>query len=400
MIGRLCASGRAVSRRITFQSLTVLACSCLCGGFTFALQAPQTPPGRDAIPAASKPAAAPKYTPNAAPLPNLVMARDPRLHYVGRFDASDSAGPRCDWAASAVTLRFIGTAVNVRLRESGNNDEYDVRLDRRPPWPLVAKYGTRLYRVYAGTSPGPHTLTLVKRTEPFFGTSQFEGFQIARGGRLLPPAPRSPRRLEVIGDSMSCGYGDEAENQKAHFSSTTENADLAYGAVAARAMDAEYFCIAWSGRLMWPKFTMGEIYDRTIATDPESVWDFSRWVPQAVVIALGGNDFRNRIPDENGWTVGYEAFIARVRRNYPAALIYCAPSPMLPADKDVALRADLHRIVQAENEKGDAQVKYLDFAPQKASDGYGADFHPSLKTHRIMASALSAALNKDLGWKL
>lgn len=369
------------------RSFALLFCSCL-GGLAVLL-AQQTP---------SMGSAALAQGADMPPLPNLVMADDPRIRYVGRFDTTDSAGPRCDWAASAVTLRFVGDAVNVRLNESDNNDEYDVMVDGTRDAPLVAKYGTYLYRVYTGTTPGPHTLTLVKRTEPFFGTSQFQGFQIARGGHVLPPEPPSPRRLEVIGDSMSCGYGDEAKDQTVHFSSTTENANLAYGAVAARVVGADYACIAWSGRLMWPKFTMSEIYDRTIATDPKSVWGFSRWVPQVVVIALGGNDFRDSIPDQQGWTAGYEAFIARVRKNYPHAVIYCASSPMLPGDKDAALRADLRQIVQDENAADDAQVKYLDFATQQASDGYGADWHPSLKTHQIMAKALLTALKSDPGW--
>ena len=51
--------------------------------------------------------------------------------------------------------------------------------------------------------------------------------------------------MEVIGDSISCGYGNEAANEHEHFSPTTENAYFSYGAIAARAFNADYTCIAW-----------------------------------------------------------------------------------------------------------------------------------------------------------
>ena len=40
----------------------------------------------------------------------------------------------------------------------------------------------------------------------------------------------------------------------------------------------------------------------------------------------------------------------------------------------------------------------LAFETQNAEDGYGCDWHPSLRTHEIMAEALVAELRDDLGW--
>jgi len=177
----------------------------------------------------------------AAPLAYPVSPSDPRLRYEGRFDLRDATGPRCAWPASTVTLRVGGTGLNVRLGDS-SNDEYQVVVDGKPSAVLVTKGGTHLYNVFRAPMSGLHTVTLVKRTEAFFGTTQFLGFQIARGGRLLPPPPA--RRLEVIGDSISCGYGNEAKDQHERFTPATENAYLSYGAVAARTVGAESVCVA------------------------------------------------------------------------------------------------------------------------------------------------------------
>lgn len=337
----------------------------------------------------------------AAPLAYAVAPNDPRLRYEGRFDLRDAAGPRCAWPASAVTFRVEGTGLNVRLGDS-NNDEYQVIVDGQPSAVLVTRDGTHLYNVFQATAghpqQGPHTVTLVKRTEAFFGTTQFLGFQVARGGRLLPPPPRPARRLEVIGDSISCGYGNEAKDQHERFTSATENAFLSYGAVAARAVGAEYVCLAWSGRTMWPKNTMGEIYGRALPLDPGSRWDFARWTPDAVVIALSTNDFAGGTPDKAGWTTGYEAFLARVRGSYPHAAIYCATSPMMGGSPSAVAKSYLTQIVSDENAAGDGKVRLLVFETQDGGkNGFGADWHPSVKTDAVMAGKLAATLGADLG---
>jgi lysophospholipase L1-like esterase len=350
-------------------------------------------------PAQTPSAALPTVTMEATALPVIVRPTNPQIRYEGRFDRTDPAGPRCSWSASEVTLKFRGAALNVVLHESDNNDEYEIVTDGQPSAVLIPQSGTNLYSIFSGTGNAVHTVSLVKRTEPFFGIGQFQGFQLSARGTLLPLPPRSTRRLEVIGDSISCGYGDEAKDQHAHFSSTTENAYLSYGAVAARLVGAEYVCSAWSGRLMWPTNTMDSVYGMTLPTVPGSTWDFAQWVPQAVVISLGTNDFNGKIPDNTAWEHGYEAFLARVRKNYPQAILYVASSPMLWGDKNTVERADLHQIVQDENATGDKKVLFLDIPTQDgAANGFGADWHPSVKTQALMAQVVAAALAKDLGW--
>jgi len=323
---------------------------------------------------------------------------NPLLRYSGRFDISDPAGPKCSWTASAVSLKFQGTSLDVKLHESDNSDEYETIIDGKPGPVLNPKAGENTYNVVQTDIKGTHTVTLVKRTEAFFGTTQFTGFNLSPGGKLISLGTAPSHRLEVIGDSISCGYGNEAAGKDEHFSAATENGYLTYGAIAARAVNSDYVCTAWSGRLMWPNNTMGEVYDRILPMETSSHWDFKRWTPDAVVICLGTNDFAGDIPGRKEWTAGFEAFVARVRSNYPKAMIYCASSPMLWGEKDTTERSYLHDIVNDENKAGDMNVRFLDFKTQQASNGFGADWHPSVKTHEIMADALTIALRQDLHW--
>src|SRR6185295_687477 len=120
-------------------------------------------------------------------------------------------------------------------------------VDGQPASVIVADPAKTVYAAATGLPDKEHTLELFKRTEPLVGTTQFLGLQIPKG-KLLPLPARAKRRIEIVGDSISCGYGNESANQNEHFEPKTENNYLAYGAVAARAVGAEYVSVAWSGK--------------------------------------------------------------------------------------------------------------------------------------------------------
>ena len=341
---------------------------------------------------------------DAAALPAQVAITGANVRTRGRFDLRDAAGPRCQWSASAITLRFQGTDANAKIRDS-NNDILEIVIDGKPASVLALQKDEHLYRIASGLTNAAHTVTLFKRTEAFVGIVQYEGFQLNAGGKMLTPPAPPKHRLEVIGDSISCGYGNEGANQNEHFTPATENAYLTYGAMAARKFNADYMCVAWSGKKMWPDNAIPELYDRALPTDPSSAWDFSRQIPNAVLINLATNDFGRENPDEKGWTDAYKAFVVRVRKNYPKAHIYCAAGSMMndsyPAGHHAlsTLRAYLIKIVADERAGGDANISFLEFAPQDGKNGIGADYHPNVKTHEIMAETLAEALTRDLKWK-
>ena len=137
-----------------------------------------------------------------------------------------------------------------KLADSGEN-QWQVVVDGKPTKILTTKGKGASYRVADSLPPGEHTVELVKRTEAFCGNTQFLGFQLSEGGRLLEPAS-AKHRIEIIGDSISCGYGNEGKSETEHFSPTTENAYLTYGASPARELGADCVVVAWSGRKMWP----------------------------------------------------------------------------------------------------------------------------------------------------
>lgn len=339
----------------------------------------------------------------AAPLPVEVGPRDPNLRLVGRFDLRDPAGPRGAWAGSSVLFKFKGTAANASLKSTGG-DHVQVVVDGVPTAVLALTREARLYRVASGLPDREHTVELFKRTEPLVGQLQLLGLQLEKGRTLLALPVRKDRRIEFVGDSITCGYGNESASEKEKFAANTENNYLAYGAVAARDLGAEYVAISWSGKWLFGDNAIPLLYDLALPGDPQSTWDFSGWSAHAVVVNLGTNDFGPRNPTEKEWQEAYRAFIQRLRKNYPQCHVFCAVGSMMsdgypPGRKALStIRQYTTGLVDALRKAGDRKVHYVEFDPQDPKNGLGGDWHPSVKTHRLMADRLVPAVRKELGW--
>lgn len=331
---------------------------------------------------------------DATTLPDAAAeASAPAVRLIGRIDRGDPAGPRFEWSGSAIVARFDGTAVTVRLRDSGNY--FHVAIDGAERPLLIGSAGTTSYPLATGLPAGPHTVELWRRTEAFGNPTQFLGFDFGAGGALLPPPPAATRRIELIGDSISCGYGDEGTSATCHFSLATENHYLSYGALAARALDAELITVAWSGYGMYRGYggsmtdTIPTIYDRALPTIAGNTWDFAQWTPDAVVINLGTNDWAMGDPGQ-AYTDAYVAFVRRLRTHYPRAYVLAsigpthAPGPRIQAAL-TTLRAG-----------GDTRLGYLEYTIP--ANEWGCDYHPNLVAQAAMGDQLTAALRMALGW--
>ncbi|WP_437955213.1 SGNH/GDSL hydrolase family protein [Sorangium sp. So ce119] len=340
------------------------------------------------------------------------------IRFIGRFDTTKPEGPRFSWAGSAIVTRFSGTSLSVRFNDESTPDQsnfFQVVVDGESRGVLKVNNQKDLYTVVDGLPDGEHDLLLHRRTEPLVGVTQFVEFVPAQGEALLPVPPAPERRIEVIGDSISAGYGIDGADETCPFTSDTENNYLAYSALTGRLLEADTAIIAWSGRGVIRNYddeaadTMPEIYGRTIADEEQPAWDFSSWAPQVVVINLGTNDFSINVPGDaqfrEPFTNGYAGLVETVRENYPEAFIFCTIGPMLSdsypegAEALTRARAYIGQVVEDRAASGDDRVRLLEFPAQDgAANGLGCDWHPSAKTNELMATQLSAAIKAELGW--
>jgi lysophospholipase L1-like esterase len=353
-------------------------------------------------------------------LPTRIGPYHEHIYLNGRFDTSDTTGPVCAWTGSAVTIRFKGTAVNALLQDLGRKDNslwqqernfLNAVIDDSVVMVIRLHMDTVRYRCATGLADTVHTLTLFKRTEPEIGLVRFLGFELKTTGKILPSPLPPHRRLEVIGNSISCGYGNEGAGHKAPFRPSQENGYMAYGAITARNLAAEYRAVCWSGRGMYRNLntttteTMPVKYGRTLPTDTTSQWDLSRWIPDVVVINLGTNDFNRGNPTEKQFAGAYRDFIKRLRGYYPDAHFICLVGTMLNDGWPVGnkalstIRRYLNNMIWQFKAAGENKVHYVECPPQdQERDGVGSDYHPSVKTHQLMAERLTKKIKEVMNW--
>jgi lysophospholipase L1-like esterase len=126
-------------------------------------------------------------------------------------------------------------------------------------------------------------------------------------------------------------------------------------------------------------------------------WEHSRYVPDAVGIQLGTNDFNQGVPDQNEFVNAYVEFIQKVRRDAPNALIFVMDSPIVNDDsvkgpRRTVLHAYLEQIVAR---TGSDRVMV---APLKHYPGVPGNGHPTGRDHQAMAAELEPVLRRTLGW--
>ena len=315
------------------------------------------------------------------------------LHRVGRFDVSQPTPLRFTWPGSEIRARFSGTSLTIQLEETAPN-YFDVVIDGSPQPVLLTVAGIQSYVVASGLAPGLHDAVVTRRTESFFGVSRFVAFP----GATLSLTAAPTRRIEMIGDSITCGYGVLGPDQYCSFSAATEAETHAWGAIAAAALGAAHTSIAYSGKGVFRNYggdttdPMPVLWARTLADNPAIPWHFGS-VPAAVVINLGTNDFATGDPGQ-AFVTAMVAFIGQIRTRYPSAEIVLTSSPMLDGAQHTSEVAYLQQAAAASG----PHVSFLDLPPQDPSDGYGCDYHPSEATHQLMANDLVAHLQTLLGW--
>ena len=318
------------------------------------------------------------------------------------------------WGVSGVVARFRGSALAAEMEglEPHNRwpNQFDVELDGAPQPPIDIGPGRQRLWLARDLGPGAHSLRLTRRNEALLGEVAVHRLLLGPEGAWLAPPPPLRRQIEVVGDSISAGYGNLGADARCHFSAATQDGARAYGPLAAAALGAEVSVIAYSGRGLWQNRdgsraeTMPVLYRRTLAERPAPLYQEEGTAPQAVVVNLGTNDFATGPVDRPAFAAAAGDFLAEIRRRRPRASIWLTLGPMLsdrsPAGQNQlsAARALLQAAVAARHATGDGDVEFLEFAEQDGRLGFGCDYHPSLATHAAMARQLSARIAARLDW--
>ena len=259
---------------------------------------------------------------------------------------------------------------------------------------------------------GTHTVSLIKVSEAENGTVRLDN--IRTDSKYIAPTASKARKIEFIGDSITCGYGVDAANENEHFSTKTEDGTKTYAYKAAKALDMDYSMVSYSGFGIISGYTTDGKRNTTSTLPPYNDklgfswwsdfdngtqmntvdWDFNAFVPDVIVVNLGTNDASyissvkgadDKKSEREAYTAEYKNFIKQLRAKNPNAYILCTLGIMGQDLYNYMAKA----VDEYKTETGDTNVGAMKFDLQDwQNDGLGADWHPSGASHTKAADKL------------
>ena len=337
----------------------------------------------------------------------IISFSNPEIEYSGRIDFSKEEAADIYWSGSSVKINFEGTSIQALLKDESGDNYYNVIVDNDSIFILRPTTKKQYHELASNLTEGKHTVEIFKRTEWSSGKTSFYGFKLDANSKMLPKSNSKKRKIEFYGDSITAGFAIEDFSGNDSPDSTFTNNYLSYSSLTARYFDAKYHCICKSGigiTVSWDPLIMPEIYDRLIPTDETSIWDFSLFTPDIVVVNLFQNDswlvnapkneeFKKRFgenkPTNDYIITAYERFIMNIRKQYPKANIICTLGSM-----DAA-------------KKGSEWINFIKTAMTNLNDNkihthimpyIESTTHPSIGDQQIMAKSLSQFIDKNIVW--
>lgn len=328
-----------------------------------------------------------------------------KIQYTGRVNFTDPERPRFVYPGVQIAANFEGTGIAMQAKPGSGY--FVVAVDNLPVRKIHFSHADSVVTLASGLPTGlTHTVRVYLCYEGYAKRPQFRGFLLPDDGTRLAAPPKRPKhRIEFIGNSITCGYGNESLNRKCGFADSTENHYLTYASLLCRMLDAEEYCTARSGIGVYRNYNgkragdadnMSKWYDYTNFDDPSQLWDHGKFRPEVICVNLGTNDLSTKNHDINLYKAAYRKFILHLHDVQPQAKIVMLTGPMLWGD---ALKEQIRVLDELQSEfsaqQGLATYRF-DMTLQDGTFGYGGSWHPSARQHEIMAGELLPLLSRLL----
>jgi lysophospholipase L1-like esterase len=331
-----------------------------------------------------------------------------------------------NWTCSGLKFMFKGTNLiaefGAAYGEETDINPLDNTMSVRKTWPYIAVFldgdmepvrcfevnkSSDRYLLFSSDNIEEHTITIRKVTENPKGKLSIQKFFI-EGQIEKPEVDNDKLKIEFIGDSITCGFGNMSSERDRLFFSADENGWLSHAAVAARELEAEFSMISYSGisiteglgNIKWPATTMKDLYPYSDRLEEEkngesifSKWSFEQSIPDVIVLNLGTNDatvIEANVDIARGvqkFEAEYYQFLKLIRdKNGKKPWIICSLGSM-----DYFMFDNIKNVVNIfSKENHDQRITCFKYSRIKFSEGYGACGHPNLITQMRMGKELAA----------
>lgn len=330
------------------------------------------------------------------------------------------------YSATSVSFRFTGKKASVCLISDPENWPQEshawiavyINETEEPLKRIELTKREEDILLYESNQEETVTITIMKYSEPEYAVCGIKSITID-SEHLLPPPQKKQRQIQIIGDSITCGFGVEGSVEDMVHNTAIENPTKSYSVLTARALDADVEIIAWNGKGVFSSYIGDDrdtpdqswlvpmLYEYTDAgcskqyfREPQEKWekwDSSRLTPDLVIVYLGTNDasYTREIPERNQeFSQAYQKLLLNIHTKHPQAKILCTVGTMDPRLNTTVEQA------ATEFAKNHPEVTITAFAlPQQLDeDGLGTFWHPTAITHKKAAALIIEQARKLMDW--
>ena len=299
----------------------------------------------------------------------VVSASDPHILYAGRISFTNPERPAFNFPGVQIRAAFEGTSL--RMMAKPKSGYFMAQIDNAEPF-KVSFMGQRDSVVTLATAlpDGKHQVKLMYAIEGYEMYPEFWGFVLDEGKKLVDAPAFSDRKIEFIGNSITCGYGNEGLNKREGFDYATENHYYSYASITARNLNAQHWVVARSGIGAYRNYN-----------GPRTTNDTST------------NNYDLKLLKQN-----YKKLLQLVRQHNPKAKIVFLSGSMLYEKELKEVKQLLDEVAAEAKKAGDKEVYRFDMEPINDEKLYGNDWHPNVYMDEKMAGELTAYLRKLMNW--
>ena len=339
----------------------------------------------------------------------IIQYNDASLTFLGRtVEDEENKTTFFNWTCSGFIFRTNSKKVEAELSayivqegEEVLEPWLAVFIDERevPERIIRLDEGCKWYTLFDNPEGEMHTIRVIKRTEAQYSKTGLKQIGLTNDGQLIKVISKYTCKIEFIGDSLTCGYGNESNGPETPFRSREENGWEAYAARTARKLKAYFHCVSVSGIGIYSSFTrqnkindtepMSRIYPeadyylgKKFPVLINKKWDFKGFEPDYIVINLGTNDWSYISYELNSrleaFKEAYVDFIKQVRTlNGINPIIICCAAPV-----ECVQACTIEEVVEDYKAlTGDKRIVSFAFDKLDPADGLGTASHPTVKSH-------------------
>lgn len=323
------------------------------------------------------------------------------IRFHGRINVSNQ-GTHFFYTGSGFDVQFEGTKVIAYIKTdyqsenkkpfltvySGENQELVEKV-------IELNLGENIVEL-CNLNQGVHLLQVKKRSESMMSRTILTSLET--DGRFLTIDPVKPDlKIEWIGDSLTCGFGNVGKSADVPFRTEDEDGMRSFATIASTILKADYQIIAVSGIGVYKSFyaevTMPCIYEQKDIYCSEP-YDFD-YKPDWIVLNLGTNDhsymkflMSNSLAyEKENFKKAYIKFVEKILEKNEKSKVLCISQGNRQFNVDLLIE-------EAVKLMSNPRLHHFRVSDILESDGMGSQYHPTVKTHSRWGFEIASEIKK------